>query len=170
MPPRVTAAPAIASGSRASLPTVTPRNTATIGVTIAIYDADVASIFFRSHQYVTNVTTDPARARYTIARMPSGHAGAAHGSLAARERAARPTAPTPIESAVKETGSVSWPQRFVATDEIAAHVADRTIASIGRSFSVPAPSSPRKIRRMPAKPSPIPASFWRVSLSDPRRT
>src|SRR3989304_5009633 len=164
MPPRVTAAPAIASRSRASLPTVTPRNTATIGVTIAMYDADVASIFFRSHQYVTNVTTDPARARYTIARMPSGHAGAAPGPVAAggggagaaRERAARPTAPTPIESAVKETGSVSWPQRFVATDEIAAHVADRTIASIGRSFSVPAPSSPRKIRRMPAKPSPIP--------------
>src|SRR3972149_12236230 len=93
---------------------------------------------FRSHQYVTNVITDPATARYRIARTPTGHVGAIHRSPAARERVKSPAAPTTIVSAVKGIWTMLCPQRFVATDAAAAHVAERAIASIGRRRTGPA--------------------------------
>src|SRR3972149_11491453 len=112
---------------------------------------------FRSHQYVTNVITDPATARYRIARTPTGHVGAIHRSPAARERVKSPAAPTTIVSAVKGIWSMLCPQRFVATDETAAHVAERTIASIGRGRAgPPPPRSPREMRGGAPQPHPLP--------------
>src|SRR3972149_4526399 len=138
MPTRVTAPPARTSGSKLSDPTETPRRTATIGVTRAMKDMYVASTVRRSQRYAANVTTDPARARYRMARTPSGHEGTAHASPTARDAVASPTAPVPIPTPLKLKGSIVAPHRFIATVATAAPAADRTIASMGNSFSGPA--------------------------------
>src|SRR4030067_3301478 len=95
MPTRVTAPRARPSGSKRSDPTETPRRTATIGVTRAMKDMYVPSTVRRSQRYAANVTTDPARARYRMARTPSGHEGTAHASPTARDAVDSPTGPMP---------------------------------------------------------------------------
>src|SRR5437867_2024195 len=121
------AEPTRSTASNFSFPTPAPRRTAVIGVMRATKERDVASAVLRSHCHVTNVTTDPARARNRMAPIPSGHEGVCHGSLAASDTAARLAVPTAIAAALKVTGSVAWPHRLIAMVANAAHVADRTI-------------------------------------------
>src|SRR5437867_6527854 len=170
IPANVIPAPTRTSTSSTSFRATYPRNTATIGVTKAMYESEVASIRFRSQRNVTNVTTDPAKARYRIAPPPAGHDGAAHLSPARSEAPASPSAPVPIAIPLKLTGSASWPHRFTATLAIAAHVAATTIASIGMAISDVVTSCPRKITRTPPNPRAIPASFWAVRRSFGRST
>src|SRR5438445_77017 len=170
IPARVIPAPARTRGSSRSLWTRYPRSTATIGFTNAMYERDVASIRFRSQRYVTKATTEPARLRYAIAKIPVGQDGTAHVSPARREAAAGVTAPVPIAKALRLTVSMSWPHRFTATLAAAAHVAARTIASIGKNRSADAASWARKMNAIPANPKAIPISFWTESLSVRRRT
>src|SRR2546422_8683400 len=107
--------------SNVSLRRLAPRRTATIGITNAMYERNVACISFRSHCHATNVTTEPAIARYRIAPRPWGHVGTAHGSRAMRERPARAPAPTAMDAALKLIGSVSGPQRLTDTVANEAH-------------------------------------------------
>src|SRR5207244_3489040 len=153
-------APAMLLTSSGSLPRLAPSRTATIGMTNAMYERNVACISFRSHCHATNVTTEPAIARYRIAPRPWGHVGTAHGSRAMRERPARAPAPTAMDAALKLIGSVSWPQRFTATVANAAHVAPRTIDNLGNTCARPAvPSWLREMRTPRAKPTAIPRNF-----------
>src|SRR3989454_379653 len=169
IPARVIPAPARTRGSSTSCATTNPRSTATIGFTKAMYEREVASIRFSNQRYVTKAITEPARLRYTIARIPLGHGGTPHGSLRARDAAARVIAPVPMENAFRLTGSMSWPHRFTATLAAAAQVAARTIASIGKNRSADAASWARKMNAIPANPKAIPMSFWTESLSVRRR-
>src|SRR5205807_1798042 len=122
------------------------------------------------HCQVSSGRTDPASGRNRLAPLPSGHAATCEDSRAPTETTARLAVPTPIAAALSVTGSVAWPHRLMATVAKAAQVAERTIASIGNALSNPAvPICPRKIRRIPPKPRPIPASFWTVNRS-PGRT
>src|SRR2546422_11654651 len=123
--------------SNVSLPRLAPSRTATIGITNAMYERNVACISFRSHCHATNVTTEPAIARYRIAPRPCGHVGIPQGSRVMSETVAKPTAPTVIAAALKLIGSVSWPHRFTAAVADAAHVVARTIESMGDTFSSP---------------------------------
>src|SRR3989442_496971 len=132
--------------SNVSLPRLAPSRPATIGFTNAMYERNVACIPFRSHCHATNVTTEPAIARYRIAPRPWGHVGTAHGSRAMRERPARAPAPTAMDAALKLIGSVSWPQRFTATVANAAHVAPRTIDKLGKTC--PRPPGPSRLGEM----------------------
>src|SRR6267378_4742646 len=104
----------------------------------ATKESEVASAVFSSHCHVTNVTTDPARARKRIAPIPSGQEGVPQGSFAPSETTARLAVPTAIAAALNVTGSAAWPQRLIATVAKAAQVAERTIASIGNALSNPA--------------------------------
>src|SRR2546426_10642410 len=132
------AEPTRSTASNFSFPTVAPNRTAVIGVMRATNEREVASAVLSNHCHVTNVTTDPARARNRIAPIPSGQVGTRHGSLAVSDTMARPTVPTAIAAALNVTGFVSWPHRLRATVAKAAHVADRTMASIGNALSIPA--------------------------------
>src|SRR3989442_463421 len=133
--------------SNVSLPRLAPSRTATIGITNAMYERNVACISFRSHCHATNVTTEPAIARYRIAPRPWGHVGTAHGSRAMRETPAKAAAPTAMDAALKLIGSVSWPHRFTATVANAAHVAPSPIDNIGNTSSRPPVPSWLRSRR-----------------------
>src|SRR3989441_2269111 len=157
--------------SNVSLPRLAPSRTATIGITNAMYERNVACISFRSHCHATNVTTEPAIARYRIAPRPWGHVGTAHGSRATSETPAKAAAPTAMDAALKLIDYDSGPHRFTATVANAAHVAPGTIDNIGNTCSRPAvPSWLRKMRTTPPKPTAIPRNFWRVKRSAFRNT
>src|SRR5207247_5325022 len=126
------------TASNVSFPTVAPRRTAVMGVTRTREDREVASSVLRSHCQVTNMTTDPAKARNRIAPIPSGQEGTRQVSLAVTERAARLAAPTAIAPALNVTGSVPAPQRLRATVATAAQVAESTIAIMGKALSATA--------------------------------
>src|SRR3989475_12884569 len=132
------AEPTRSTASNFSFPTVAPNGTAVIGVMGGTNEREAASAVLGNHCQVTNVTTDPARARNRIAPIPSGHVGTCHGSRAVSDTSARPTVPTAMAAALNVTGFVSCPHRLIATVAKVAHVADRTIASIGNALSRPA--------------------------------
>src|SRR2546426_7440069 len=169
IPAKVIPAPTRTSSSRTSPAKTYPRRTATMGMTNAMYDAVVASTRFRSHRKVTNVTTEPAKLRYRMAPIPAGHEGTSHLSPAVRETAASATAPIPIASPLKLTGSTSCPHRFTATFAADAHAAAATSASIGKNRPAVAARWPRKITTTPPKPRATPATFCTDSRSA-RRT
>src|SRR5437764_12494405 len=119
------------TASNVSFPTVAPRRIAVMGVMRATKDKDVASAVLRSHCQVTNVTTDPAKARNRIAPIPSGQEGTRQVSLAVTERAARLAAPTAIATALNVTGSASAHQRSRSTVVAAAQDATLKTSIIG---------------------------------------
>src|SRR5439155_12040788 len=126
------------TASNVSFPTVAPRTIAVMGVMRATKDREVASAVLRSHCQVTNVTTDPAKARNRIAPIPSGHEGTRQVSLVVTESAARPAAPTAIAPALNVTGSVPAPPRLRATVATAAQDEESTTALLGKGLPAPA--------------------------------
>src|SRR2546427_13178223 len=123
------AEPTRSTASNFSFPTVAPNRTAVIGVMRATNEREVASAVLSNHCHVTNVTTDPARARNRIAPIPSGHVGTCHVSRAVSDTSARPTVPTALAAALNVTGLVSGPHRLTATVPKAAHVPARISAA-----------------------------------------